>query len=259
MQSNTLTPTTFEAVEQATAGVPNMSPDEGRSIYRHLVDSGARDVLELGTAHGVSAAYMAAAMVETGGRVVTVDHVVPTARRDPAPDVVLDRAGVTHLVERVLVRDSSYTWWLKEQVERRSDGAGNVEPAFDFCYLDGAHNWTIDGMSVFLVEKLLRPLGWLLLDDLPWKYDDASSSFGPGQGPDALGLSEEEQREPHVQAVFDLVVRQHPSFTTFRVQNEVWGWAQKNPGAPRRSETVEVAPSIGVRAKRLARRLGVGV
>jgi predicted O-methyltransferase YrrM len=258
MEANAVATTTFDQVAEAIAGVPNMSPDEGRSIYGHLVDARARDVLELGTAHGVSSAYMAAAMAQTGGRVITVDHEVPTARRDPAPGDVLERAGVSHLVERVLVRDSSYTWWLKQQVEQRSDQSGNVEPAFDFCYLDGAHNWTIDGLSVYLVEKLLRPGGWLLLDDLPWRYADAASSFGPGQGPDDLGLSEDEQREPHVQAVFDLIVRQHPSFTTFRVQNEVWGWAQKNPDAPRRFETVEVAPPIGVRAKRLARRFGVG-
>ena len=35
---------------------------------------------------------------------------------------------------------SSYTWWLKEQVAARSDAHGNVEPAYDFIYLDGAKN-----------------------------------------------------------------------------------------------------------------------
>ena len=65
---------------------------------------------------------------------------------------------------------SSYTWWLKEQVQARSDRAGNVEPLYDFVYLDGAKNWTIDGLAVVLIEKLLRPGGWLLMDDLPWTY-----------------------------------------------------------------------------------------
>ena len=65
---------------------------------------------------------------------------------------------------------SSYTWWLKEQVQARSDRAGNVEPLYDFVYLDGAKNWTIDGLAVVLVEKLLRPGGWLLMDDLDWTY-----------------------------------------------------------------------------------------
>ena len=69
---------------------------------------------------------------------------------------------------------SSYTWWLKEQVQARSDRAGNVEPAYDFVYLDGAKNWTIDGLAVVLIEKLLRPGGWLLMDDLPWTYAAAT-------------------------------------------------------------------------------------
>ena len=67
---------------------------------------------------------------------------------------------------------SSYTWWLKEQVAARCDAHGNVEPRFDFVYLDGAKNWTIDGLAVVLVEKLLRPGGWLLMDDLDWTYAD---------------------------------------------------------------------------------------
>ena len=65
---------------------------------------------------------------------------------------------------------SSYTWWLKEQVRARSDADGNCEPRFDFVYLDGAKNWTVDGLAVVLAEKLLRPGGWLLMDDLDWTY-----------------------------------------------------------------------------------------
>jgi hypothetical protein len=123
---------------------------------------------------------------------------------------------------------------LKEQVERGADAAGNVEPRFDFCYLDGAHNWTIDGLSVVLIEKLLRPGGWLLLDDLGWTY--AAGTHGPGQGPDDLRLSAAERETPHVRAVFDLVVRPHASFTEFREDDGWWGWAHKAPGQPRTYE-----------------------
>ena len=120
-------------------------------------------MLELGTAHGVGAAYMAAA----GAHVTTVDYA--GAAYDPSPEEVLARAGVADRV--TIVREfSSYTWWLKERVAERSDAHGNVEPCFDFVYLDGAKNWTIDGLAVVLVEKLLRPGGWLLMDDLEWTY-----------------------------------------------------------------------------------------
>ena len=38
-------------------------------------------------------------------------------------------------------------------------------------FLDGSHNFDIDGLAVVLAEKLLRPGGWLLLDDLDWTYE----------------------------------------------------------------------------------------
>jgi hypothetical protein len=120
-----------------------------------------------------------------------------------------------------LVEDSSYTWWLKGQVEANSDEEGNRRPDNDFCYLDGAHNWTIDGVSAVLVERLLRPGGWLLLDDLGWTH--AGIRAWPGQGPDDLHLSRAEQRAPHMRAIFDLIVRQHSSFTQLRLENEWCG------------------------------------
>jgi predicted O-methyltransferase YrrM len=236
----------FTEVAERVHGVPFMSKEEGRRIYEHVRSTGVRDALELGTAHGVSAAYIAAAIdANGGGRLTTVDHV--SAKCDPSPATVLERAGLQNLVRRVLVEDSSYTWWLKGQVEANSDEEGNCRPDYDFCYLDGAHNWTIDGLSAVLVEKLLRPGGWLLLDDLGWTY--AGIQAWPGQGPDDLHLSQAEQRAPHMRAIFDLIVRQHPSFTQFRLENEWWGWARKAPGEPRRYEKTTLAPSALIRRR----------
>src|SRR5215211_5327344 len=135
-----------------------MSPEQGRIVYDHVRATRPAELLELGTAHGVGAAYLATALADNGhGRLTTVDFA--GAAYDPPPEAVLSRAGVA------VVREfSSYTWWLKEQVQARSDRAGNVEPLYDFVYLVGAKNWTIDGLAVVLVEKLLRPGGWLLMD-----------------------------------------------------------------------------------------------
>src|SRR5438552_9337840 len=205
-----------------------MSPDQCALIYSHVRATTPDRILELGTAHGASAAYMAAALEENGsGHLVTVDRA--GAGFEPAP--LLRELGLDRLVTLVVRDDSSYDWYLKELVAVQSDGQGNCDPIFDFCYLDGAHNWTIDGLAVFLVEKLLRPGGWLLLDDLEWSY--ASSPSG-ARGP--CRLSEAEMREPHMRAVFDLIVRQHPAFTQFKVQDGNWGWAAKVPDAPRRYE-----------------------
>ena len=220
----------FDAVASAVAGVPFMSPEQGRLVYDHVRATRPEAVLELGTAHGVGAVYLAAALeANTHGHLTTVDFA--GADYDPAPEALLARAGLAQRV--TVVREfSSYTWWLKEQVQERSDRVGNVAPLYDFVYLDGAKNWTIDGLAVVLIEKLLRPGGWLLMDDLPWTY-----AQDPGR--DATDgivhreLSEPERSEPHLRAVFDLIVAQHPSFTELKIQDEWWGWARKAPGAPR--------------------------
>jgi predicted O-methyltransferase YrrM len=241
------------AVAAAVRGIPNMKEREGERVSRHLRATGVRDVLEIGTAHGVSAAYMAAALPE-GGRVTSVDSTTAARARTPSAEEVLTRVGVRDKVDLVLVDDSSYTWWLKEQVERRSDAAGNVEPLYDFCYLDGAHNWTIDGLAVVLMEKLLRPGGWLLLDDLGWTYE--GGSHGPDQGPDDLRLSPAERRTPHVRAVFDVIVRPHPAFPECREEDGWWGWAHKDPSAPRRYEVRTVVPLQDRLARLLRGRTG---
>lgn len=222
----------FEDVAARIAGIPYMSPDLGRRVYDHVRASKAEQALELGTAHGVSAAYIAAALEANGhGHLTTVDH--GAAAFDPPPEEVLSRAGLGHRVTFVRAH-SSYNWFLKEQVEQRSDEHGNCAPLYDFAYLDGCKNFSVDGLAVVLIEKLLRPSGWLLMDDLEWTYalnpwiaPDLSASgnacpFGP--------LSESERTEPHLSAVFDLIVKQHPGFTRFIREDEWFGWAQKGEG-----------------------------
>src|SRR3954470_22194681 len=236
----------FEQVAAAVAGIPFMSPEQGRVIHEHVTGTHARDVLELGTAHGVGAAYLA-----TGGaHVTTVDFA--GAAYDPPPETALARAGVADRVTSVR-EDSSYTWGLKEQVATRSDAHGNVEAAYDFVYLDGAKNWTIDGLAVVLVEKLLRPGGWLPMDALEWTYAQAAGRDAT-DGVVHRELSEPERTEPHLRAVFDLIVAQHPSFTELRRQDEWWGWARKAPGEPRRY-SVETSRPLGALAAGAARRM----
>src|SRR3954465_75871 len=82
----------FEQVAAAVAGIPFMSPEQGRVIHEHVRSTHARDVLELGTAHGVGAAYLASG----GARVTTVDFA--GAAYDPSPETTLARAGVADVV-----------------------------------------------------------------------------------------------------------------------------------------------------------------
>ena len=58
----------FDAVARAVAGVPFMSPEQGRLVYDHVRETQPDAVLELGTAHGVGAAYLAGALADNAPR-----------------------------------------------------------------------------------------------------------------------------------------------------------------------------------------------
>lgn len=243
----------FHQVADAIAGVPFIDRWHGRALYDHVRASGARDVLELGTAHGASVSYLAAAVAANGGgTVTTVDRY---HFQSPSPEETVARAGLDGAVTFVRVDHSSYSWWLKEQVQARSDAAGNCEPAYDFVLLDGSHDWHIDGLSVLLAERLMRPGAWLALDDLDWTYERSGVERPPN-------LSPAEVLTPHVREIFDVLLRPHPAFGEFRVDNGTWGWARKVPTAARTLtlEQTRVERSIlAERAMRAARRARVAL
>jgi predicted O-methyltransferase YrrM len=242
----------FDEIAAAVDGIPFMTPVLGRRVYEHIRRSQPKQALELGTAHGVGAAYIAAALHANGyGHLTTVDH--GGAAYDPSPEEVLARAG---LGDRVTIsrKHSSYNWFLKEQVQDASDGAGNCEPRYDFVYLDGSKNFNIDGLAVVLIEKLLRPDGWLLMDDLEWTYEH-NPWIAPEENGRPLGpLSDSERREPHLLAVFELIVKQHPSFTRLVREDAWYGWAQKRADQPRQYELATSRPLGAIVAAELRRR-----
>jgi predicted O-methyltransferase YrrM len=242
----------FDEVAAAVEGIPFMSPVLGRRVYDHIRRTQPEHALELGTAHGVSAAYIAAALeANAAGHLTSVDH--GGAAYDPAPADVLGRARLAHRVT-IVREDSSYNWFLKQQVEQSSDQAGNCLPRYDFCYLDGSKNFNIDGLAVVLIEKLLRPNGWLLMDDLEWTYEHnpwiAPHDDGRPLGP----MSDSERTEPHLLAVFELLVKQNPAFTRFVREDAWYGWAQKQPDQPRRYELANSRPLGAMVAAELRRR-----
>jgi predicted O-methyltransferase YrrM len=237
----------FEAVAEKVDGIPHMTRRQGQQIYDHIRTTKPISVLEIGTANAVGAAFMAAALEANGaGRVTSVDRT--SATYEPGPEAVLASVSLAHRVELVTTPDSSYNWWLKKQVAARSDAAGNTEPAYDLVYLDGAHSWNIDGLAAVLIEKLLVPGGWLVLDDMDWTY--ATSPTLSANPP--AELSDEELREPHIRAVFELILKPHPSFTEFR-DDGTWGWAKKSPGAPRRLTVETETASRPLSLARMAR------
>jgi predicted O-methyltransferase YrrM len=246
----------FDDVRERVSGIQFATASPHR-IYEHIRRTRPEAVLELGTAHGVSTSYIAAALEANGvGHLTTVDH--GGASFDPPPEKLLHDLGLEHRVTIVRAH-SSYNWFLKEQIEAHSDKNGNCEPIYDFCFLDGAHNFDIDGLAVVLVEKLLRPGGWLLLDDLDWTYEidpwSAPELWPDGHAKPFGPLSDEQRAASQVRAVFDVVLKQHLAFTRFICEDEWYVWAQKAPGEPRRYELASSRPLAVLVAAGLRRRM----
>jgi predicted O-methyltransferase YrrM len=240
----------YKAVAAKVDGIPHMSRRQGRRIYDHVRATRPASVLELGTANAVGTSYIAAALEENRhGQVTSVDHA--SASYEPGPEQVVAEVGLGARVELIRNPDTTYNWWLKKQIAARSDSVGNTNPVYDFVFLDGAHEWNIDGLAVLLIERLLNPGGWLLLDDMNWTFA-ASPSYAASPAALPRGLSEEELHEPHIRAVFELLLKPHPAFSEFR-DEDGWGWARKGPGAPRRLTLVTETATRPLSLARLAR------
>ncbi len=218
----------FDDVRKIVEGVPYLGIDEGWELYHFVLNHRPERCLELGHAHGVSSLYIAAGLDEIGGGHLDTVDLIGSANRDPNVETLLDQAGLQSYVS-VHREKNSYTWFLKKQIERQTRN-GACTPCYDFCFIDGPKNWTIDGLAFFLVDKLMRERGWILFDDYKWthgKHPEREQT----DGITIRSLSDEEINEPHIEAIFRLLVMQHPAYGNFEVQDDWWAWAQKTAGA----------------------------
>ena len=83
-----------------------------------------------------------------------------------------------------------------------------------------------------MVDKLLRPGGWIIFDDLWWTSarEEARTGLKTAAGVPHDQLADDEYREAHVEAIFRLLVMQHPAYARFRVLDEILALAQKTSG-----------------------------
>jgi predicted O-methyltransferase YrrM len=218
---------TFDDALKHLRGIPHISDIQGRELYEFVRREKPRSCLELGHAHGVSSAYIAAALDEVGGHLDTVDLEL-SADLAPNLETLLSNMGLRGLVS-IHREVNSYTWFLKKKIAAQSTDR-RCQPCYDFCFIDGAKNWTIDGLAFFLVDKLLNDNGWILFDDYSWTYEKYLRRKEVMDGITIRKLGPDERAEPHVALIYQLLVRQHPSYSNFIVQSNWWAWAQKTPG-----------------------------
>ena len=97
----------------------------GRVLYQHIRENRPENLLELGTARGGSAVFIAAALEANGaGHLTSVDS-TRWQWLDPTPREVLEKAGLSSWVT-LDKRFSTYTWFLKAEIEKRLDAAGSA-------------------------------------------------------------------------------------------------------------------------------------
>ena len=197
-----------------------MNLGQGRNIHEKIRKNGYRRILELGFNWGVSTCYLASAVADQpDGHVVTIDLASRVAFR-PGVEGFLEACGLRRAVT-VFYEHSSYTWRLRAFLRM------DPRPEFDLIYLDGGHLWEPDALAFLLAEQMLRPGGMFIFDDLHWTF---------GQSPywsDAemvQNMTADERDTPHVQEIFDLLVKPHPNIAkTF--ENSSWGFAIKSKDA----------------------------
>lgn len=101
----------------------------------------------------------------------------------------------------------SYAWNLAKL-------AGEVGPTgiFDFAYLDGAHSFVHDAPATVLLMRLVRPGGYLLVDDYDWTFAN-SPTLNPKASPLVASQYTQEQLEvPHVKLVCELFLDPSEAF-----------------------------------------------
>ena len=211
----------FEKVKDILDGIPHTPAEDAKILYDLCLNENINSVLELGFQHGVSTCYMASAFNTKGsGKITTIDREINKTEK-PSIYELMEKTGTKERVEVVFARET-YVYELKKIIEANSKG--NVcHPKYDFIFIDGAHNWETDGFAFFLADKLLKPGGWILFDDMNWTYESSPTLKETDL---VKSMTKEEKSEAQVQKVFDLLVKQHPNYSDFIVKGR-WGWAKK--------------------------------
>jgi len=211
--------TAAEIVALAGALPGGIPPERGEELYRFIREHRPRNCLELGVGHGASALYIGAALEANGsGTLTSVDLTSARNRRPPATDLI-HLAGLSDRVD-VVFEDTSYTWFLHDVLRAQLVGDGEIEPRYDFVFIDGAHTWDVDALAFSLTDRLLRPGGWILFDDLDWKLDGRW-----GRVPD------HQRSLAQVSEIWELLVVTNSGYDRFDSDGQ-WGWAHKSESTP---------------------------
>jgi len=217
----------FDEIHSLVGGVPYISLRNAKTLYEMILEYELSDILELGIAHGTATCYMAAALQELGrGKIEAVDLEEVRDHFRPSADEQLAKCGLSSYATVTRMK-TGYNWFLHDEIARcTSDDV--CRPKYDLCIIDGPKNWTIDGCAFFLADKLLKQSSWLIFDDYLWTYASADNDKEVTDGVTHRTLSDAECATPQIREVFELLVKQHPHYSDFKVNADGnWAMARK--------------------------------
>ena len=100
----------------------------------------------------------------------------------------------------------SYSWSLAKTFLERNQ-SGNDIGIWDLIYLDGAHNYLVDGMATVYLKELLKVNGIIIFDDMQWSFSVSSNKKN-----NKKNFTDEQIKTPHVSLVVDTLIRSDKRF-----------------------------------------------
>ncbi len=149
---------TPETVKAVTGDANWMSLGLATRLHDWLATWKPKRVVELGTLHGVSCCYFAAALQEWGGHITTVD--LPASEQNhPHVDLLVKELGLEANV-RIIRNEGGAIAQLREWFSVAQ------HPRIDLLYIDANHSWEATVHYWALGSRLVKPGGWVIFDDV---------------------------------------------------------------------------------------------
>jgi predicted O-methyltransferase YrrM len=192
----------MSALHSYPCGELNVTAANSQTV-EFFAASGCRSYAELGVYEGDTALAIATSLGGAGEL-----HLFDFQDRVEAVAGRLRRAGYdnvfVHANSRRLL--DSYNWSLMQLLAEQRG------PIFDYVFVDGAHTWAHDALAFLLVDRLLRPGGYVDFDDYTWTLR-ASPSMNPAVFPEVERLYTDEQIDTaQVALVVDLLLKLDPTY-----------------------------------------------
>ena len=136
-----------------------------------------------------------------------------------------DTRGITFLSNPT----GTYSWTLFEMLKN--------DEKYDVIYIDGHHTFYIDMPAMLLAHDLLKPGGYLLLDDIPWTLDFLKANMKRSLSQwyfyhsmyDFSEYTPAQRALPHIQMVADELLLKRRGYTKDQAHSLPNWWVLRKP------------------------------